>query len=122
MTKTYNFPTQCNIKHFINKGGLPDIKLPFLSDMDNEFWNLPDDYKPVDKLTISVGEDDGYYKGDLLNHLIYDEGGVLTIWIIVYDVNVEIARIWVIGADVDTGGGQDEANLKLKEWAKNELL
>jgi hypothetical protein len=122
MTKTYNFPTQCNIKHFISKGGLPDIKLPFLSDMDDEFWDLHEEYKPKDNLTISLREDDDYGNDEILSHLIYNEEEGLTIWIIVYDVNVEIARVWVIGIYFETSNKQKEANLKLKEWAKNELL
>jgi hypothetical protein len=93
MTKTYNFPCKCNIKYYISTGGLPDIKLPFLSDMDKEFWDLREGVEPKDKFTISMREGGDYGDDEILSHLIYDEGGVLTIWIIVYDTNVEVARI-----------------------------
>lgn len=122
MTRTYNFPHPCTIMHFINKGGLPAVKLPYLSDMDDEFWGLPDDYSPKNKLTISTKEGDDYSSSEHINHLVYNEDGVITVWIIVYNVDLSISRFWVIGAHTESSDEEEEANRKLREWAKNELL
>lgn len=113
MIKKIKFPCGCDVMHYTTpKIDELKIKLPFMSNVDEEFWEGASD-KFYTKLEISVRETDQWGYEEIISKLIYEEGESTTLWIIVYDIHFSIYRFWIVQ-------NRDEKDKELfTEFAKN---
>lgn len=95
MIKKIKFPCEVDIMSYSYKKEGLEITLPFLSQIDEDFWGNLLEEKPKTELNISIREQDDYGREDILSYLVYKEKGSTTLWIILYDISNSIYQVWV---------------------------